>query len=854
MDKLTDDVSQGSMSHRPRAVGAVVGIGAAMAVSFVVATPVMAQTAATSSSAAAEEDLGEIVVTARRVEERSQDVPISIQVFNQEQLTEHNVSSGADLALYTPSLSANTNFGTANTTFAIRGFVQDSGTAPSVGVYFADVVAPRGNGNGIPVGDGASPGYFFDMQNVQILKGPQGTLFGRNTTGGAVLFVPQKPTSELGGYIEASYGNLDMRRVEAAVNVPLNDSIRLRLAVDDQRRDGYLNSYTGIGPDNYADVNYTAVRASLVADITANLENYTIVSFTRSDTNGDVQKIVGCDLLSAPTGALACGQLATEKAFGAKWNTVASDSPGAESLLENAQIINTTSWTASDALTVKNIASYAYLRDRLDTPLFGQNFPAFGAGQPPFIFSSVASAPGKWTSNESTITEELRAQGDVLDNRLTYQGGAYLEASNPLSYGGNQSPVFASCASPAALKCTDPIGIGATEFYGFPIQAAAVNYTVGETRYRDYGVYEQATYALTSQLKLTEGLRYTWDQESNSSQLITYHFPVTPPFTQGPNEVCTYALTSTLPGCFQFAEEQSRAPTWLIGLDYKPTDDVLIYAKYARGYRAGGVFANSPSNYRTWQPEKVDAYETGFKTTFTGVVRGTFDVAAFYNDFRNQQLQVGFDAAPGAAVSPTTGIANAGKSHIYGAEVSSSLEPVTGLVFSLDYTYLRTEITAIDPLVSSDPHYVLGESIVAGDPLVLSPRNKISISGAYTLPLSQSIGRIIVGTTFTHTDRQLANYDYLNEPNIIADNGGNFGQLGNRDLLDLNATWQSILGSALDLSLFGTNVTNQHYYTFYAGLGGAGPGGVPQVGFETGEVGAPRMYGLRLRYHFGNGK
>jgi iron complex outermembrane receptor protein len=309
-----------------------------------------------------------------------------------------------------------------------------------------------------------------------------------------------------------------------------------------------------------------------------------------------------------------------------------------------------------------------------------------------------------------------------------------------------------------------------------------------------------------------------------------------------------------LPGCFQFAEEQSRAPTWLIDLDYKPTDDLLVYAKYARGYRAGGVFANSPTNYRTWQPEKVDAYETGFKATFTGVVRGTFDFAAFYNDFRNQQLQVGFDAAPGSPVSPTTGIANAGKSHIYGAEVSSSVEPVTGLVFSLDYTYLRTEITAIDPLVSSDPHYVLGESIVAGDPLVLSPRNKISISGNYTLPLSQSIGKIIVGTTFTHTDRQLANYDYLNEPKIIADNGGNFGQLGNRDLLDLNATWQSILGSALDLSLFGTNVTNQHYYTFYAGLGGAGPGGVPQVGFETGEVGTPRMYGLRLRYHFGNGK
>jgi iron complex outermembrane receptor protein len=193
-----------------------------------------------------------------------------------------------------------------------------------------------------------------------------------------------------------------------------------------------------------------------------------------------------------------------------------------------------------------------------------------------------------------------------------------------------------------------------------------------------------------------------------------------------------------------------------------------------------------------------------------------------------------------------------GASHIYGAEFEGSLEPVKGLLFTLDYTYLRTEIVSIAPLVSSDPHYVLGESISAGDPLVLSPRNKIVISSSYTLPLSQDIGKITVGTTFAHTDRQLANYDYLNEPKIIADNGGNFGQLGNRDLLDLNATWKSMLGSSLDLSLFGTNVTNQHYATFYAGLGGAGPSGVPQVGFETGEVGAPRMYGARLRYRFGH--
>src|SRR3984893_4268385 len=137
-------------------------------------------------AAVAQEGLQEIIVTARRVEERLQDVPISISVLNQQQLENRNVVNSQDLAAYVPSLSANTNFGTDNSSFAIRGFVQDIGTAPSVGVYFADVVAPRGASNGIATGDGAGPGSFFELQNVQVLKGPQGTLFGCATTGGLV--------------------------------------------------------------------------------------------------------------------------------------------------------------------------------------------------------------------------------------------------------------------------------------------------------------------------------------------------------------------------------------------------------------------------------------------------------------------------------------------------------------------------------------------------------------------------------------------------------------------------------------------------------------------------------------------
>ena len=151
---------------------------------------------------------GDIIVTARRVEERLQDVPISITVFDQAQLTQRNIAVAADLATYTPSLQVNQRYGPERTSFSVRGFNQDLSTAPTVGVYFAEVVGVRAQG-GTTSGNTVGAGAFTDLANVQVLKGPQGTLFGRNTTGGAVLLTPAKPTDDLEGYVEGTYGNYD---------------------------------------------------------------------------------------------------------------------------------------------------------------------------------------------------------------------------------------------------------------------------------------------------------------------------------------------------------------------------------------------------------------------------------------------------------------------------------------------------------------------------------------------------------------------------------------------------------------------------------------------------------------------
>ncbi len=367
--------------------------------------------------------LEEVIVTARRVEESVQDVPISITVFKQEQLTDLNVISAVDLATVTPSLTANPNFGSENASLAIRGFNQVLDTAPSVGVYFADVVVPRGATQGTGTRDVILPGSMFDLQNVQVLKGPQGTLFGRNTTGGAVLLVPQKPTSEFGGYIEGSVGNYDMHRLQGMLNTPIGDRLQFRVAADYQKRDGYLENINDRGSADFEDVDYRALRASLVWDITDSLENYTIASFYKSETNGTLTKLIGCDptgydpvdiVTGLPNfiGGLSCGQLAEEEAMGADFHDVQTPIEGL-SRIEQWQVINTTTWDLSDDLTIKNILSYAEYENTQRTPLFGTSwdvdtlpppYPALFFRGVPEVFTAINPAPGRISADQSTYT------------------------------------------------------------------------------------------------------------------------------------------------------------------------------------------------------------------------------------------------------------------------------------------------------------------------------------------------------------------------------------------------------------------------------------------------------------------
>ena len=791
----------------------------------------------------------DIIVTARRVEERLQDVPISITVFNQEQITNRNLVNATDLATYTPALTSNANFGSENSTYAIRGFVQDIATAPTVGVYFADVVAPRGPTGTTQAGDGAGPGSFFDLQNVQVLKGPQGTLFGRNTTGGAVLFVPQKPTSDLEGYLEGTYGNYDARRLQGAINLPLGDSARMRIAADHMKRDGWMKNTSGIGPRDFGDVDYIALRASLVVDLTPDLENYTIASYMQSDTNGSVQKLAACSPAIGVGASLACPQLARNEAEGAGFFDVQSVLPNARSKLTQWQLINTTTWRLTDNLTLKNIVSYAQLQNTNRTVLFGSDFrlgiAPLGIPEQRIIFNALVPAPNTKTADAETITEELQIQGSFGD-RLTYQAGAYMEVTNPLGPAGNQVPTLLACSNISSQppQCLDVLGIGASAQTGFtrPIQVGGAGVSSSMVSYRDYGLSTQATYKLNDVFKVTGGLRYTWDRSRATTLRTTTVYPVLPPFTGATLTRCSDPLTA--PSCTETLNQRSDAPTWLINLDYTPTRDLLVYAKYARGYRTGGVAVTAPVGFRTFEPEKLDAYEAGLKASFSGAVSGFFNVAGFYNKFSDQQLRAGFSPAPGAVVPNTTGVLNVGRSRIYGADIDASITPFTGFTVDGSYAYLNTKLQNVAPIVVTDPNYIASQQIAAGSRLTYSPKHKFSVTGRYTLPLGDEVGQVTLGATYSYSASYLTSYAYQ-EPGLLAAYGGvDYGRIPSFGLLNLNLNWTDVAGLPIDLAAFGTNVTNKKYVTNSPGIGLSGA--------EYVNLGEPRMYGLRLRYRFGS--
>lgn len=783
--------------------------------------------------------LEEVIVTAQRREQNAQEVSISVTVFDQEQINNANMVNTADLALYTPSLSVKSLFGPENAAFNIRGFSKELRTTATVGTYFAEVVAPRGQILQTS-GDGAGPGTMFDLQNIQVLKGPQGTLFGRNTTGGAVLMAPQKPTDVFEGYVELSAGNFELRQQRAVVNLPVHERVRLRLGVDNKEREGHLTNITGIGAGKLGNVDYTAGRLSLVVDITDSLENYTVVNYADSDTNGYGSRIFTCNP-DATFEALRPGacqdQLDRQRSTGQDgFYDVVSTVPDPRVAIEDLRAINHLTWDITDSITIKNILAYMHLETLNSQDVFGTQFietqgaligiPLPGGIADPnreFLHGySIPHPEFPVTSQESRVAE-LQVQGRSFNDRLDWQTGVYYENSEPDGFSGNISPSTLSCdlntiatGDPSQYNCFDAL---AGRIGGVTHQAL-------KTEYTNKAAYGQATFDILEQLSLTTGVRYTWDRMEGFAKKTRYTFA-------GSEQQEPIVIE-------QSPVQESEAPTGLLELQYRPFQTMMLYVKYVRGYRQGGVNTASDPGIDTHEKETVDMYEIGAKTEFDWPIPGRFNFAVFDNDLTDMQLQSGF-------LSPTSGtttaIFNAGKARIKGFEFDGFFQLLERLTAHFSYSYLDTELLEqeteenrrkVEEAAGSGAGDTFTPSAVVGDELPFTPERSYTLGLDYRLPLPTSIGEISVGATYAHTGEQ----------RVTASTSSPSSVLDGFSVLNFNVNWANMFDKPWNLSLFATNVRDEEYITFQHGS-------FNSLGFESRSVGQPRMYGARLTYSFG---
>jgi iron complex outermembrane receptor protein len=701
-------------------------------------------------------------------------------------------------------------------------------------------------------------------------------LFGRNTTGGAVLLVPTKPTSEFGGYAEAEAGNYGEFRQQGVINLPFSDNVRVRLGVDHMKRGGWQDNVSGVGPSAFGNVDYTAARASLVVDLTPNLENYFIGTYSDSNTYGVQNKVLGCNPAAGygPIFALLGVCDANLARMGSSFWTVdngyANRQP--QSYLRQWQAINTTTWTASDSLKVKNILTYGRFQSLYAANAFGDDFvynssapalqqPALAGlqglislvnGQHLYVEESYPT-PGYYTNSQDTLSEEIQVQGTALDNRFNYTSGLYFERSNPEGPSAGLPNSFAICYDQVSHDCFDIANLltqGAVK--------GGLTASYSSIQFRDYGIYSQGGYDITSKLKLNAGVRYTWDQMygTGSNTLIGFTPIAANPAAPGANAPvynCFFANATPLKAqdlehsCQTFPESNSRAPTWVVDLDYKPMQDLMLYGKYSRGYREGGV--NPRTVIATYGPEKVDAYEIGSKYAFGGDVAGNFNFAAFYNNFKNQQLLTSLIInLPGSSVQQA--LVNLGTSRSYGFEMDGSLDFYRRFRLDLAGSYLDTRVTNVGaasnvlgllPLNLQAPGVVtISTDATTGQPLPIAPRWRGSATGTYILPIPGRIGNVSVGLNYTYTSKEYATSPSFFTSSYVTD-PGYFPAVA---LWNLNASWNKVIGSPIDLALYVTNLFDHKYIAALLG-------GYNSLGYEGGNQGPPMMYGVSIKYRFG---
>ncbi|MDB5687607.1 MAG: hypothetical protein JWR77_2196 [Rhizorhabdus sp.] len=595
-----------------------------LAVSLTALWSPVAQAQAQAQPGADTAVIDDIIVTARRTEERLQDVPISIIAISGEDLDRKVIRNLNDLPSVSPGLSVqNTAVNRLNPAFSIRGQGQGFGqVTPGVVAYFSEV----------PDFSNA----FFDLQSVQVLKGPQGTLFGRNTNGGAILFVPRKPTNEFDASMLVRIGNYQRRDLEFALGgAVVEDKVLVRVAGQYLKRDGFTRNLT-TGRKN-DDEDQISLRGSLVLAPTDWLENYTIGAYNRIDQNGT--GVIFGEVRNNPNVAAVFpamqAALARQQALGIR--TIADNGDGYTDL-HSQGLINRTTAQVGDHITLKNIFSYRRNSGSFANDLDGTTLLLLQLMNP---------------SRSRVLTNETQAQATFVIIEVT--GGYYYEHTNiPLGLFFDSTQLIA----------------------GSPLRVIQETASTG----KDSAFYGEATVKPVDGMALTAGIRRSRSQSSGRSQQFLV-FPGNVRFPTGP--------VSTTGGKF-------AGTNWNFAASYEFSPNLNVYGTARRGFRPGGSNLTAPSaEFFSYAPETVQDYEIGVKSQFAmGEWHGRFNVAAFHDKYKNIQRNV-IVTLPGKPAATITN--NAADATIKGFDLETTIDsPSRIFQLTVGYSYLKAHYGRYD--------------------------------------------------------------------------------------------------------------------------------------------------------------
>ena len=727
---------------------------------------------------------GDIIVTAQRRNERLQDVPIATTVVGADRLTASRITEANDLPTLVPNLRVSGNFA-AIPKVTLRGIGTNDfvpNLNPGVGTYIDDVYI------GLAIGQNFQ---LYDLDRVEVLRGPQGTLYGKNTNGGAIKYITRKPQATGGrSYASITYGNYDRFELEGAINLPISDDWSARVSGVMRKQDGYLGNPVTGRRGGFTDA--WAVRGQLRYNPSEAVDILLQVFDGISNGDSGARRLEG----PLPGGTDILGNTSPG------YRETTRDVPAYDKIRQSG--VNLIATIDTPLGQINSISSYLDVsRDNLDD---GDN----GPGRLVEI---------KYDTTAWAASQELRLSGENGPVRWSL-GGQYVREK----FNSNWYLAFFHCTLDPQPCVLNPNGVtlppGYFTFTTFPdtpaFQAAGiVGLPVANTidypwkqRNDSYAAFGDATWSITDRLQLTGGLRYSYEKRAFSGESIIY-------VTAAPD-----VRGGLFPRGFDHLdlEKSWDNVSGRLVLDFKPSENQLFYLSYASGFRSGNfnsaAYSSLTAISEPVDPEYVDSFEFGAKTQWLDR-KLTLNLAAFYMKYKDLQVAVFRNA--------TQILTNAASADIKGVELELTAIPVNGFTIRASGSYLDARYK--DFIYRTEPLTDL-----SGNRLVNAPKWSGSISADYRAGLTDKMNLSFGG------DLRYQSKAFFNPFNDAAISQEGYAILNLRAGLE----WPD---EGINLEAYMTNVTSK--VAAVEGLTVGAPFGSNSRAYNR-----PRMYGLTLRKSF----